>query len=136
MKSVFPPRVIINDVCAVEEEACHVISDLAHERILEAFGMRRLMEITPFPTQRQRKELRNVQGVIGVTTDGDRAWVVHCVFPGRELALVERLSGVGFRVAYRQFDPMAGMRSAGNDKKARKKRRNEARKKLRKTRGT
>jgi len=94
--------------------------------------MRRLMEITPFPTQRQRKDLKNVQGVIGVTTDGDRAWVVHCVFPGRELTLVARLSNVGFRVVEREFDPVARMRFAGNNKKARKKHRNEARKRMRK----
>lgn len=83
---------------------------LARVHVREESVMRRLMEITPFPTQRDRKALKNVQGVIGVTTDGDRAWVVHCVFPGNEPALVARLSSAGFRLVDKENDPLTGMR--------------------------
>jgi len=59
------------------------------------------LEIRPFPTQRQRKEIKVLAQVSGVETDGDRAWVTHDSFrPGR---IVDDLNALGFRV--KGYDP-------------------------------
>lgn len=56
------------------------------------------LEIRPFPTQRQRKEIKGLPQVSGVETDGDQAWVTHEDWPEKECIVVEGLRYLGFSV--------------------------------------
>lgn len=59
------------------------------------------LEIRPFPTQRQRKEIKGLPQVTGVETNGNQAWVTHEAFrPG---LVVHDLNAIGFRV--KGYDP-------------------------------
>jgi hypothetical protein len=59
------------------------------------------LEIRPFPTQRQRKEIKGLRQVTGVETNGNQAWVTHDAYsPG---SIVHGLNAIGFRV--KGYDP-------------------------------
>jgi len=61
------------------------------------------LEIRPFPTQRQRKEIKGLPQVSGVETNGNQAWVTHDAWPEKERSVAESLRALGFNV--KGYDP-------------------------------
>lgn len=56
------------------------------------------LEIRPFPTQKQRKEIKSLPQVVSVETDGEKAFVVHSAWSEKEHIVVQALNSIGFGV--------------------------------------
>jgi len=87
------------------------------------------LEIRPVPTQRQRKALKGLPQVKYVIVDGDRAWVDHSAWVGKERYVADSIAELGFEVkGYNWQDDASGMRRAKKDKLAKKKMKKRQRK--------
>ncbi len=63
------------------------------------------LEISPVPTQKQRKQIKGLPQIRSVEASAGQAWVTHSAYPEEEYLVVGSLRNIGFSVrGYAGFD--------------------------------
>ena len=65
------------------------------------------LEISPIPTQKQRKQIKGLPNVLSIEVDMGRAFVIHGAYLNKEKYLADSLASLGFRV--KEYDPSWGL---------------------------